>query len=139
DHPTANEQGFRQDVIEQVKELDVPLVRYPGGKFVSGYNWEDGVGPIKDRPRRFELAWRTIETNDMGTNEFMDWAKLVNADVNMAVNLGTRGPDAARNLVEYCNHPSGTDYSDLRRSHGYQDPHNIKTWCLGNEMDGPWQ
>ncbi|MBP1913432.1 alpha-N-arabinofuranosidase [Lederbergia galactosidilytica] len=139
DHPTANEQGFRQDVIELVKELDVPLVRYPGGNFVSGYNWEDGVGPKKDRPRRLELAWRTIETNEIGTNEFMDWAKLVNADVNMAVNLGTRGADAARNLVEYCNHPSGTYYSDLRRSHGYQDPHNIKTWCLGNEMDGPWQ
>ena len=138
-HPEADENGFRKDVIELVKELNVPLVRYPGGNFVSGYNWEDGVGPKESRPRRLELAWRTIETNELGTNEFMDWAKLVNAEVNMAVNLGTRGVDAARNLVEYCNHPSGTYYSDLRVSHGYKDPHNIKTWCLGNEMDGPWQ
>ncbi|MEK3888220.1 arabinosylfuranosidase ArfA [Bacillus sp. FSL K6-3431] len=138
-HPDADENGFRKDVIELVKELNVPLVRYPGGNFVSGYNWEDGVGPKEDRPRRLELAWRTIETNELGTNEFMDWAKLANAEVNMAVNLGTRGVDAARNLVEYCNHPSGTYYSDLRVSHGYKDPHKIKTWCLGNEMDGPWQ
>ncbi|MBO1005122.1 arabinosylfuranosidase ArfA [Pseudogracilibacillus auburnensis] len=138
-HPEADENGFRKDVAELVRELDVPFIRYPGGNFVSGYNWEDGVGPKEDRPRRLELAWRTIETNELGTNEFVDWAKLVNADVNMAVNLGTRGIDAARNLVEYCNHPSGTYYSDLRVSHGYKDPHNIKTWCLGNEMDGPWQ
>ncbi|MBS4204888.1 alpha-N-arabinofuranosidase [Lederbergia citrea] len=138
-HPEADENGFRKDVIELVKELNVPLVRYPGGNFVSGYNWEDGVGPKADRPRRLELAWRTIETNELGTNEFVDWAKLVNAEVNMAVNLGTRGIDDARNLLEYCNHPSGTYYSDLRISHGYKDPHKIKTWCLGNEMDGPWQ
>jgi len=138
-HPQADENGFRQDVIELVKELQVPIVRYPGGNFVSGYNWEDGIGPKESRPRRLELAWRTIETNQIGTNEFADWAKLVNAEVNMAVNLGTRGIDAARNLVEYCNHPSGSYYSDLRISHGYKDPHKIKTWSLGNEMDGPWQ
>lgn len=138
-HPDANESGFRQDVIELVKELQVPLVRYPGGNFVSGYNWEDGVGPMTQRPRRLDLAWRTTETNEVGTNEFMQWAKLVNSEVNMAVNLGTRGIDAARNLVEYCNHPSGSYYSDLRISHGYKEPHKIKTWCLGNEMDGPWQ
>lgn len=138
-HPQADENGFRQDVIEMVKELQVPLVRYPGGNFVSGYNWEDGVGPVESRPRRLDLAWRTTETNEMGTNEFMKWAQLVNADVNMAVNLGTRGIDAARNLVEYCNHPGGSYYSDLRISHGVKDPYKIKTWCLGNEMDGPWQ
>jgi alpha-L-arabinofuranosidase len=138
-HPQADENGFRRDVIEMVKELQVPLLRYPGGNFVSGYNWEDGVGPKETRPRRLELAWRTIETNQIGTNEFVDWAKLVNAEVNMAVNLGTRGIDAARNLVEYCNHPSSSYYSDLRISHGYKEPHKIKTWNLGNEMDGPWQ
>jgi len=138
-HPTADEQGFRQDIIEMVKELQVPFVRYPGGNFVSGYNWEDGVGPKELRPRRLELAWRTIETNEVGTNEFADWAKKVNAEVNMAVNLGTRGIDAARNLVEYCNHPSGSYWSDLRIKHGYKEPHKFKTWCLGNEMDGPWQ
>lgn len=139
DHPSADEQGFRTDVIELVKELKVPLVRYPGGNFVSGYNWEDGVGPISERPRKLELAWRATEPNVIGTNEFMDWAKKINAEVNMAVNLGTRGIDAARNLVEYCNHPSGSYWSDMRISHGYKEPHNIKTWCLGNEMDGPWQ
>jgi alpha-L-arabinofuranosidase len=138
-HPQADEKGFRQDVIEMVKELQVPIVRYPGGNFVSGYNWEDGVGPKNSRPSRLELAWRTTETNEFGTNEFMEWAKLVNTEVNMAVNLGTRGIDAARNLVEYCNHPGGSYYSDLRISHGYKEPHKIKTWCLGNEMDGPWQ
>jgi alpha-L-arabinofuranosidase len=138
-HPLADENGFREDVIELVKELQIPLVRYPGGNFVSGYNWEDGVGPVDKRPRRLDLSWGTIETNKIGTNEFMKWAKLVNAEVNMAVNLGTRGIDAARNLVEYCNHSGGSYYSDLRISHGYKDPHKIKTWCLGNEMDGSWQ
>ncbi len=139
EHPDSDEQGFRTDVIDLVKELNVPIIRYPGGNFVSGYNWEDGVGPKEDRPRRLELAWRTIETNELGTNEFVDWAKKVNAEVMMAVNLGTRGIDAARNLLEYTNHHGGTYWSDLRKSHGYETPHSIKTWCLGNEMDGPWQ
>ncbi|WP_084309299.1 arabinosylfuranosidase ArfA [Alkalihalobacterium bogoriense] len=139
DHPEADENGFRKDVIELVKELNVPIIRYPGGNMVSAYNWEDGVGPKVERPRRLELAWRTIETNEIGTNEFVDWANLVNSEVMMAVNLGTRGIDAARNFIEYCNHPGGTYYSDLRKKHGYEKPHNIKTWCLGNEMDGPWQ
>jgi alpha-L-arabinofuranosidase len=138
-HPEADEDGFRKDVIKLVNELNVPIVRYPGGNFVSGYNWEDGVGPRERRPRRTELAWGTIENNLVGTNEFADWAKKANTEVMMAVNLGTRGADAARNLVEYCNHPSGTYWSDLRRSHGYENPHDIKVWCLGNEMDGPWQ
>ena len=119
--------------------LNVPIIRYPGGNFVSGYNWEDGVGPKAERKRLLDLAWWTTETNEMGTNEFADWAKLVGSEVMMAVNLGTRGVDAARNLVEYRNHPSGSYWSDLRISHGYKDPHNFKTWCLGNEMDGPWQ
>jgi len=138
-HPQADELGFRKDVAELIKELNVPIIRYPGGNFVSGYNWEDGVGPVADRPRRLELAWRTTETNEIGTNEFMKWAEGIGAEVNMAVNLGTRGIDAARNLVEYCNHPEGSYYSDLRIRHGYKEPHKIKTWCLGNEMDGPWQ
>ncbi|MFW6007231.1 MAG: alpha-N-arabinofuranosidase [Halanaerobiales bacterium] len=139
DHPETDENGFRKDVMELVKELDVPIIRYPGGNFVSGYNWEDGVGPVEDRPNRLELAWRTIEPNTFGTNEFMNWADKVNSEVMMAVNLGTRGIDAARNLLEYCNHPGGTHYSEMRKSHGYEEPYNIKTWCLGNEMDGPWQ
>lgn len=138
-HPEADEAGFRQDVIRLVRELNVPIVRYPGGNFVSGYNWEDGVGPLEQRPMRMELAWATLEPNKIGVNEFVDWAKKAGTEVMMAVNLGTRGADAARNLVEYCNFPKGTQWSDLRRSHGYENPHGIKLWCLGNEMDGPWQ
>ncbi|MCM3739996.1 alpha-N-arabinofuranosidase [Oceanobacillus luteolus] len=139
DHPTADENGFRQDVIDLVKQLQVPIIRYPGGNMVSGYNWEDGVGPKEERPRRLDLAWNALETNQVGTNEFVDWSKAVGAEVMMAVNLGTRGIDAARNLLEYSNHPGGTYWSELRKQHGYEEPHNIKTWCLGNEMDGPWQ
>lgn len=139
EHPLANNNGFRQDVAEIVKELKVPIIRYPGGNFVSGYNWEDGVGPKDKRPRKLDLAWQVVETNQFGTNEFVDWCKEVGAEVMMAVNLGTRGIDEARNLVEYCNHPNGSYWSDLRVSHGYDKPHNIKIWCLGNEMDGNWQ
>lgn len=138
-HSTADSNGFRKDVIDLVNELQVPIVRYPGGNFVSGYNWEDGIGPRDKRPRRLELAWGTIETNQVGTDDFMDWCKAAGTEAMMAVNLGTRAGDAARNLVEYCNHPGGTYWSDLRKSNGHADPYGIKVWCLGNEMDGPWQ
>ena len=138
-HPQADEKGFRKDVIKLVRELDVPVVRYPGGNFVSGYNWEDGIGPVGKRPVRQELAWSTLEPNKIGVNEFADWCRRANTEMMYAVNLGSRGPEAARNIVEYCNFPKGTYWSDLRRSHGVPDPHNIKLWCLGNEMDGPWQ
>ncbi|MBL8701786.1 MAG: alpha-N-arabinofuranosidase [Alphaproteobacteria bacterium] len=138
-HPKADKRGFRQDVLELVRELAPTIMRYPGGNFVSGYNWEDGVGPAKDRPRRLDLAWMTTEPNTFGTNEFIDWCKAASIEPMLAVNLGTRGADAARNLVEYCNHPGGTAWSDLRRKHGWKDPHGVKFWCLGNEMDGPWQ
>lgn len=138
-HPSSDKDGFRKDVLKLVKELDVPIVRYPGGNFVSGYDWEDGIGPKKKRPRRLDLAWRSIETNQVGINEFIQWCRKAKAEPMIAVNLGTRGADAARNLVEYCNFPKGTHWSDLRREHGFKEPHNIKVWCLGNEMDGPWQ
>lgn len=131
--------GFREDVKTLVSELNVPLIRYPGGNFLSGYNWEDGVGEVSKRPKRLDLAWRTVETNEIGIHEFMEWAKSVNAEVNMAVNLGTRGVDAARNLVEYCNFDGDSEWSNLRRANGQEEPFKIKTWCLGNEMDGPWQ
>lgn len=139
DHPTADEDGFRGDVIELVRELNVPVVRYPGGNFVSGYNWEDGVGPAEKRPKRLDLAWGTTEPNYFGTNEFMKWCQKANTECMMAVNLGTRGPEEARNLVEYTNHKGGSAWSDLRKSHGYENPWGIKLWCLGNEMDGAWQ
>ncbi|MBN2500893.1 MAG: alpha-N-arabinofuranosidase [Anaerolineales bacterium] len=139
DHDTADTDGFRGDVLAMVQELNVPIVRYPGGNFVSGYNWEDGVGPKGQRPKRLELAWRTLETNQFGTNEFMDWCQKANTAPMLAVNLGSRGLDAARNYIEYCNHPGGTYWSDLRKAHGYAEPHDVRVWCLGNEMDGPWQ
>lgn len=138
-HPTADEEGFRKDVLDLVREIGVPIIRYPGGNFVSNFYWEDSVGPVAERPRRLELAWRSTEPNLVGVNEFSSWAKKAGSEVMMAVNLGTRGIEAACNLLEYCNHPSGTKYSDLRISHGVKEPHNIKVWCLGNEMDGPWQ
>lgn len=139
DHPCADEQGFRQDVIALARELGATMVRYPGGNFMSGYNWEDGVGPREKRPVRLDLAWYSTETNQFGTNEFMDWCRKTNIEPMFGVNLGTRGPDEARHYIEYCNHPGGTTLSELRRSHGYDEPHDIKLWCLGNEMDGPWQ
>jgi alpha-N-arabinofuranosidase len=138
-HPTADAHGFRVDVLDLVRELGPTIIRYPGGNFVSGYNWEDGVGPAEHRPRRLELAWMSTETNQFGTNEFIDWCRAANLESMLAVNLGTRGGDAARNLLEYCNHPGGTALSDLRRAHGWEQPHGVKFWCLGNEMDGPWQ
>jgi alpha-N-arabinofuranosidase len=138
-HPTADPDGFRQDVADLVRELGTPLIRYPGGNFVSGYTWEDGIGPVDQRPPRLDLAWRSIEPNHIGVDEFLPWSRSVGSDVMMAVNLGTRGADAARALVEYCNHPSGTAWSDLRRRNGASEPYGVKVWCLGNEMDGPWQ
>lgn len=139
DSPFADEQGFRKDTLELVKELNVPIVRYPGGNFVSGYQWEDGVGPKENRPKRIDLAWSVVETNEVGLNEFSDWAKKANTEVMMAINLGTRGVAEAMELLEYCNLDQGTHYSELRKKHGYDKPHGIKLWCLGNEMDGPWQ
>ena len=138
-NPLSDEEGFRKDVIDLVKGLQVPIIRYPGGNFVSSFNWEDSVGPVSERPKRLELAWRSLETNQVGINEFSRWAKKAGAEVMMAINLGTRGIADACNLLEYCNHPSGTKYSDMRISHGVKEPHKIKVWCLGNEMDGPWQ
>ena len=138
-NPNADDQGFRTDTLELVKELQVPVVRYPGGNFVSGYRWEDGVGPKEQRPRRLDLAWHVVETNQFGLNEFADWAKKADSDVMMAINLGTRGVQEAMDILEYCNMDTDTHFANLRRSHGYDKPHGIKLWCLGNEMDGPWQ
>ena len=137
--PLADAKGFRTDVIAEIKELGVPVMRYPGGNFVSGYNWLDGVGPKKQRPAVLERAWNSLETNQFGTNEFIDWCKLVGTEPLLAFNLGTGTPEMAVAYVEYCNVDKGTKWSELRRSHGYDAPHNVRYWCLGNEMDGPWQ
>jgi alpha-L-arabinofuranosidase len=139
DHPMADDEGFRTDVLSLVQELNVPVIRYPGGNFVSAYNWEDSIGPAEERPGRLDLAWRSIEPNTFGLKEFVHWCRKAGSDVMMAINLGTRGIADAINLIDYCNHPGGTYWSDLRKSHGSTEPFNIKTWCLGNEMDGPWQ
>lgn len=135
----SNEDGFRLDVLELAKEMGVTAVRYPGGNFVSGYLWEDGVGPKSNRPKRLDLAWRSIETNQFGLNEFMRWVNELGAEPIMAINLGTRGVLEAAQLVEYTNYSGGTEYSEWRKQHGHEEPHEIKTWCLGNELDGPWQ
>ncbi|MBU1175897.1 MAG: alpha-N-arabinofuranosidase [Alphaproteobacteria bacterium] len=139
DHPTADTNGMRRDVIDLVRALDIPVVRYPGGNFVSAYNWEDGIGPKAARPTRLDLAWHTSESNEVGIHEFADWCDSVGTKMMLAVNLGSRGLDAARNFVEYVNHPGGTYWSDLRKKNGRADPWNVKLWALGNEMDGPWQ
>jgi len=138
-HNAADDQGFRKDVLDLVRQLDIPIVRYPGGNFVSGYRWEDGTGPKEDRPKRMELAWQVVETNQVGIDEFQEWARRAGSDVMMAVNLGTRGPQEARDCLEYCNGTLDTQYANLRRKNGFSEPFGIKVWCLGNEMDGPWQ
>jgi len=135
----ADENGFRKDVIAEVSGLGVPIVRYPGGNFVSGYNWLDGVGPKAQRPTVLERAWDSLEPNQFGTNEFIEWCKLVNTEPLIGFNFGTGSTEMAVALVEYCNVEKGTKWSDLRRAHGYAQPHGVKYWCLGNEMDGPWQ
>ena len=139
DHPTADADGFRRDVLELVRELNLSVIRYPGGNFTSSYRWEDGVGPKELRPVRPDPAWRQIETNQFGLNEFMKWVRLVGAEPILTVNLGTRGIDAARDLLEYCNFAGGTYWSDMRKSHGVPEPYRVRTWCLGNELDGEWQ
>lgn len=137
--PLADQHGFRRDVMAAVKELGVTITRYPGGNFVSGYHWLDGVGPKDQRPTVLERAWNSLETNQFGTNEFMDWCKLVGTEPLLGFNLGTGSAEEAIAYVEYCNIARDTKWSDLRRKHGYEQPHNVRYWCLGNEMDGPWQ
>ncbi|MFG1945950.1 alpha-N-arabinofuranosidase [Nonomuraea sp. NPDC048826] len=139
DHPGADDDGFRSDVLDLTRELGVSTVRYPGGNFVSGYRWEDGIGPKENRPRRLDLAWHSTETNEVGVDEFVRWCRKAGVEPMMAINLGTRGIAEAVDLLEYCNHPSGTALSDLRAAYGAKEPHDIRMWCLGNEMDGPWQ
>jgi alpha-N-arabinofuranosidase len=135
----ADSNGFRTDVMKEVRDLGVPIVRYPGGNFVSGYHWLDGVGPRNKRPIVLDRAWNALETNQFGTNEFITWARQVGTEPLFGLNFGTGSAEDAAALVEYCNVPSGTRWSELRRSHGYAEPHAVKYWCVGNEMDGPWQ
>jgi alpha-N-arabinofuranosidase len=139
DHPTADADGFRQDVLDLTRELGVTVVRYPGGNFVSGYRWEDGVGPRAGRPVRRDLAWHSLETNEVGVDEFMRWARKAGVEVMYALNLGTRGVQEALDVHEYLNHPDRTRLAEQRRANGADEPYGIKLICLGNELDGPWQ
>ena len=138
-HPTADEDGFRQDVLEKVRPLKLTMNRFPGGNFTSTYRWEDGIGPKELRPRRAEVAWQCIETNQFGLDEFAKWSRKNGSDVMMTVNLATRGVLDAMDCVEYCNHPGGTYWSDKRMENGFKEPLNYKYWCLSNEIDGVWQ
>lgn len=139
DHPAADENGFRTDVLCLVNELALSVVRYPGGNFTSGYDWKDGIGPKEWRPVRTDVAWRQIEPNTFGLNEFMKWIGKVGADPIMTVNLGTKGIEDAKNILEYCNFEGDSYWSELRKAHGVEQPYRIRTWCLGNELDGEWQ
>jgi alpha-L-arabinofuranosidase len=138
-HPTADEQGFREDVLALVRELGVTTVRYPGGNFVSGYRWEDGVGPKEQRPIRRDLAWHSTETNQVGLHEFAHWNRKAGSEPMLAINLGTRGELEALDLLEYTNLPTGSALSDQRAANGDEQGFGVRMWCLGNEMDGPWQ
>ncbi len=138
-HPTADANGMRGDVADLVRDLNIPFVRYPGGNFVSAYNWEDGVGPKDQRPVRLDLAWHTSDANQVGVHEFSDWCDTVGSQMMLAINLGSRGLDEARNFVEYVNGPVGSHWGDLRAKNGRTEPFDCRIWCLGNEMDGPWQ
>ena len=138
-NPLSDERGFRADVMDALSALRMPLIRYPGGNFVSSHDWRHGVGPRELRPRRPDFAWRSIETHQFGTDEFIEWCQAIGAEPMIAVNLGTATPADAAALLEYCNLPAGTSYADQRVSNGHADPYGVKLWCLGNEMDGPWQ
>ncbi|GLI26235.1 alpha-L-arabinofuranosidase [Agromyces rhizosphaerae] len=138
-HPSADADGFRTDVVALVQELGVSTIRYPGGNFVSGYRWEDGIGPVDQRPRRLDLAWHSTETNEVGLHEFQQWLDLVGSDLMLAVNLGTRGTQEALDVLEYANSDATTAWTDRRAANGHPEPFAVKMWCLGNEMDGPWQ
>jgi alpha-N-arabinofuranosidase len=137
--PLSDERGFRSDVLEALSGLSVPVLRWPGGNFASGYHWLDGVGPVERRPRRSELAWRTVESNRFGTDEFVEYCRALGAEPYICINLGTGSPEEAQAWVEYCNVAGGTHWSDLRGRHGHEEPHGVRYWALGNEMYGAWQ
>ena len=138
-HPEADEKGFRQDVAALIRPLRLSHIRYPGGNFLSGYRWQDGIGPRDRRPVRPELAWFALEPNQVGTDEFLQWCEDLGIQPMLGVNLGTGTPQDATDLLEYVNGDLPTCFANLRRANGHPAPYGVKLWCLGNEMDGPWQ
>ncbi len=139
DSPHADPSGLRTDLIHALNEVKVPLLRYPGGNFVSNYHWEDGIGPKENRKKRFEYAWNTVEDNQFGTNEFIRLCRATNAEPYLCCNMGTGAIEEAMNWVEYCNSDRDTHYANLRRQNGFDEPFNVKYWGLGNECYAPWQ
>ena len=139
DSPLSDERGYRRDVLEVAKDLRIPILRWPGGNFVSGYHWTDGIGPREERPRKIELAWFTEESNRFGTDEFIEYCRLLEAEPYICVNMGTGTIDEAQAWVEYCNGTGDTYWANLRRENGQEEPYNVKYWGLGNEMYGEWQ
>jgi len=135
----SDEQGFRKDVLNAAREWGVPVLRWPGGDFVSGYHWEDGIGPKESRPRRYNAAWYEEESNHFGTDEFIEYCRKIGAEPYICVNLGTGTIEEAANWVEYCNGTGNTFYANLRRKYGHQDPYKVRYWGLGNEVYGDWQ
>lgn len=138
-HPTADEQGFRKDVIEALKSTDMPAIRLPGGNFVSAWDWKDSIGPKEQRKVHLDPAWYQYITNEVGHDEYLQWAEKVEAEPMYTINLGTGGIRDAMDIVEYTNHEGGSWWSDLRKKNGHEKPYGVKVWYLGNEMDGPWQ
>ena len=138
-HPTADEQGLRRDFYEALKESGLPAVRLPGGNFVSGWQWKDSIGPMDQRKTHLDMAWFQYIRNDVGHDEYLQWAEKAGTEAIYTVNLGTGTLQDAADCVEYTNFEGGTFWSDLRKKNGHEKPYGVKTWCLGNEMDGPWQ
>ena len=137
--PLSDANGFRKDVLEAVRKLNVTLLRWPGGNFSSNYNWRDGIGPRDQRPPRLEMAWGTVESNRFGTHEFLNYVEMLGTQPYICANLGTGTWTEAQQWVEYCNSSEDTAMTRLRRQNGRRDPWKVKMWGLGNEMDGPWQ
>jgi alpha-N-arabinofuranosidase len=137
--PLADERGFRTDVLDALRPLRMPLLRWPGGNFVSGYHWIDGIGPQDERPRKSELAWLAEESNRFGTDEFIEYCRVLDTEPFLCLNMGTGTIDEAQSWVEYCNGTGNTYWANLRRQNGHEEPYNIKYWGLGNELYGGWQ
>lgn len=138
-HPSADEMGFRQDILEAVREFGMPAVRLPGGNWISGWEWKNSIGPMENRKVQLDLAWFQIEPNIVGLDEYLEWTKRANTEPMFTINLGTDDLKSAAHLVEYCRHEGGTYWSELRKKYGHPEPYPIKIWYLGNEMDGHWQ